>query len=119
MFCKSFLNSRFFRLIVSCSIYLALILIGGLTQAHAGWLYVLNDDSTGSRIYGFQVNETTGGLTLLPGFPVNPGNGGINSIVSERMVADRANHRLYVINDSSDTVSAYSIDPATGAITAL
>lgn len=91
----------------------------GNTSARAGWLYALNDDSTGSRIYGFAVNETTGALTLLGGFPVNAGNGGINSIVSERMVADRANNRLYVINDSSDSVSAYSINPSNGSITPL
>lgn len=87
--------------------------------ASAGWLYVLNDDSAGSRVYGFSVDETTGALTLLPGFPIVPGNGGINSVVSERMVADRANNRLYVVNDSSDSVAAYSVDPATGALTPL
>lgn len=91
----------------------------GQPRALAGWLYALNDDSAGSRIYGFQVNETTGALTALSGFPVAAANGGINSIVSERMIADRANHRLYVINDGSDSVSAYSINPATGALTAL
>lgn len=88
-------------------------------NAYAGFLYLLNDDSAGSRIYGFSVDETTGALTALPGFPVTPGNGGINSIVSERMAADPANNRLYVINDSSDSVSAYSIDPASGAITPI
>lgn len=88
-------------------------------RTDAGFLYALNDDSTGSRIYGFSVDEATGELSLLPGFPVSPGNGGINSIVSERMTIDKANKRLYVINDSSDTVSAYSIDPLTGALTAL
>ncbi|HEX6125678.1 MAG TPA: FG-GAP-like repeat-containing protein [Pyrinomonadaceae bacterium] len=88
-------------------------------EAHAGFLYLLNDIETGSRIYGFRVNEVTGALTALPGFPVNAGNGGINSIVSERMAVDGANGRLYVINDSSETVSAYSIDPSTGALTEM
>ncbi len=86
---------------------------------NAGFLYALNDDSTGSRIYGFQVNEATGALTPLSGFPVNAESGGINSIVSERMVADQANFRLYVVNDGSDTVSAYSIDPSTGALSPM
>ncbi|MBK9215520.1 MAG: beta-propeller fold lactonase family protein [Chloracidobacterium sp.] len=83
------------------------------------YLYALNDDSAGSNIYGFQVDESTGTLTGLAGFPVAAGNGGINSIVSERMTVDNANGRLYVINDSSDTVSAYAINPATGALTAM
>lgn len=88
-------------------------------RADAGWLYLLNDSDAGSRIYGFSVDEATGALTALPGFPVVPGNGGINSIVSERMIGDTANNRIYVINDSSDSVSAYSVDPATGALTAM
>src|SRR5687768_16472382 len=89
------------------------------TRTDAGYLYLLNDIETGSRIFGFQVNESTGALTPLSGFPVNAQNGGINSIVSERMTIDVANKRLYVINDSSDSVSAFSIDPATGALTAM
>src|SRR5688572_12623550 len=89
------------------------------SRSDAGYLYLLNDLDAGSRIYGFQVNESTGALTPLAGFPVSAQNGGINSIVSERMTIDVANKRLYVINDSSDSVSAFSIDPATGALTPM
>src|SRR5690606_16126018 len=70
-------------------------------------------------IYGFSVDETTGALTPLSGFPVVPGSGGIGSIVSERMVADPANYRLYVLNDGSDSFSAYNIDPATGTLSPM
>lgn len=89
------------------------------SRTDAGYLYLLNDIETGSRVFGFQVNELTGALTPLTGFPVNAQNGGINSIVSERMIVDPVNKRLYVVNDSSETVSAFSIDPATGALTAM
>jgi 6-phosphogluconolactonase (cycloisomerase 2 family) len=101
---------------------LLLLVFASLTlagDARAGFLYLLNDDESGNRIYGFSVNETTGALTPLAGFPVNAMLGGDNHIVSERMWADTANNRLYVINEVSDTVSAYSIDPATGAIAPL
>ena len=84
-----------------------------------GLLYALNDDSSGSFVYGFRVNEATGALTALAGFPVAAQSGGINSIVSERMVADQANLRLYVVNDGSNTVSAYSINSTTGALTPM
>ena len=84
-----------------------------------GLLYALNDDSSGSFVYGFRVNEATGALTALAGFPVAAQSGGINSIVSERMVADQANLRLYVVNDGSNTVSAYSISSTTGALTPM
>src|SRR5688500_14384877 len=84
-------------------VLLALLIFSPLTT-HAGFLYFLNDVETGNRIYGFQVNETTGALTPLTGFPVNAGVGGINNIVSERMIVDRTNKRLYVVNEGSDTV---------------
>jgi 6-phosphogluconolactonase len=98
---------------------LFLLIMFAAVDAQAGYLYVLNDDSAGSRIYGFSVDETTGALTPLSGFPVVPGSGGIGSIVSERMVADTANYRLYVLNDGSDSFSAYNIDPATGGLSPM
>ena len=70
----------------------------------AGWLYLLNDDPAGSRIYGFQVNESTGALTLISGFPVSVGAVGADASVSERMTIDPVNRRLYVVNDGSDSV---------------
>lgn len=103
----------------ACFAFLAVCVLTGTQNTNAGFLYLLNDNDAGSSIYGFQVNESTGALTPLAGFPVAPGNGGINSIVSERLVVDNANKRLYVINDSSDSVSAYSINPSTGALSAL
>ena len=112
-------NSSFFRRLRNRAVSLIVALLLIPAGANAGFLYLLNDSDAGSRIYGFQVNESTGALTPLAGFPVNALNGGINSIVSERMTVDPLNRRLYVINDSSDSVSAYSIDPATGAITPL
>lgn len=98
---------------------LAALLTFASTNARAGFLYVLNDDESGNRIYGFSVNESTGALAPLAGFPVNAMLGGDNHIVSERMFVDAVNKRLYVLNEVSDTISAYSIDPATGAIAPL
>ncbi len=98
-----------------------MLCIGCVMNAQAGYLYVMNDNpaGAGNQVYGFQVNETTGALTALSGFPVATGGLGVNSLVCERMTIDKANRRLYVINDGADTVSAYSINPATGALTAL
>jgi 6-phosphogluconolactonase len=108
---------------MSCSrrrFWLVFALLLSLPVAsHAGYLYLLNDTETGNTIHGFRVNETTGELTALSGFPVSAQVGGINNIVSERMTVDAVNRRLYVVNEGSDTVSAYAIDPATGAITPL
>ena len=84
----------------------------------SSFLYALNDNTAGDNVYGFQVNEGTGALTALPGSLSRPGAGG-TGLVSERMVIDSLNRRLYVINDGSDSVSAYSINPVTGAISPL
>lgn len=105
---------RFAKGFVCLALYFSLV-----TTAQAGFLYVLNDDPAGSRIYGFNVNETTGALTALTGFPVITGGTGAAGAVSERMAIDHINNRVYVINDGSDTVSAYSINTTTGALTAL
>jgi 6-phosphogluconolactonase (cycloisomerase 2 family) len=119
MFGKNGIDCKSLRWLYLGFLFCAIIFGAGQAKAYAGWLYALNDDSAGSRIYGFEVNEATGALTALSGFPVAAAAGGINSIVSERMIADRANRRLYVINDSSDSVSAYSINPGSGALTEL
>lgn len=108
-------SMKFFAGFVQCAALLFLC----LATARAGYLYALNDDPAGSRVYGFEVNETTGALTALPGFPVSTGALGGNALVSERMTVDRLNNRLYVINDGSNSVSAYSINPATGALAEL
>ncbi len=92
------------------------VALGAQTRA----LYVLNDcNGCPNQIYGYAVNETTGALSLLPGFPVSTGGNGGSGVFSERLTIDRANQRLYAINDSTDTVSAFAINPATGALTAL
>src|SRR5687768_9293774 len=115
MFELSRLRSSF----VVCTLLFFGILLSSALATQAGYLYLLNDDSTGNRIYGFRVDETTGALTALSGFPVSAAAGGINNIVSERMVVDIGNRRLYVVNEGSASVSAYSIDGATGAIAPL
>lgn len=90
-----------------------------LVNARAGFLYVVNDNTAGNQIYGYNVNETTGALVALAGFPIATGGNGAGFTSSELITIDRANRRLYVLNDGSDTVSAYSINQTTGALAAL
>lgn len=89
------------------------------TDAQAGYLYVLNTNTSLNKIYGFDVNEATGALTLLPGFPLGTGGASNHYTPAEELVVDRVNKRLYALNGGSKNVSAYSIDPATGALTPL
>src|SRR5579862_821656 len=103
------------------SFLLALVFAAAFSEARAasGLLYVLNDNTTANMIYGYSVTENTGQLSLLPGFPLATGGKGDADDVVQRLVIDSVNNRLYAMNFGSLTVSAYSINPATGALAAL
>lgn len=109
-------TKRFVRRVIWSA---ALVLGVAATSAQAGVLYVLNDNSAGNTIYAFTVNESTGALTLRPGFPIASGGNGGPFDNSEEITVDNVNKRLYAINDGSNTVSAYSINLATGTLTHL
>ncbi len=84
-----------------------------------GFLYVLSDvNGASNQIYGYSVDEATGALTALAGFPVATGSNGIGQTNTEQLALDAANRRLYAINRGGGTVSAYAIG-TTGALTAL
>lgn len=111
-----------YRLVLAVSGVLSLALAAPSARAAAaGFLYALTEDKVpkGSTINAFAVNESTGALTLVPGSPFAAGGNGSGLAAGERLAVDRANKRLYAINDGSDTLSAFSIDPGSGALTAL
>ena len=88
--------------------------------ANSGHLYVLNQkNAVADEIYGFEVDESTGGLTALPSFPVDAGGSGGSGSLSEQLAVDPVNKRLYVINDGSHDIGAFSIDAVSGALTPL
>ena len=98
------------------------VLLSALARPAAGadgFLYVLNANATGSTIYGFRANETTGDMTLLPGFPLPTGGTGTDVNCSQQLAVNTTNWRVYAINDGSDTVSAFAINVVTGALTPL
>ena len=110
----------FLRFSVLCFCLSVLALPAANVQAAStGFLYALNDNAAGNHVYGFAVNEGTGALTAIPGFPIATGGNGDGFTPSERVAIDRLNGRLYVVNSSSHTVSAFSINPANGALTAM
>lgn len=88
-------------------------------NSFGGFIYVSTDDANGNFIYGYSVNETTGELTLLPGFPVATGFTGAALTNLEHLAIDKLNKRLYVVNRASNNISAYSINEATGEIALL
>jgi 6-phosphogluconolactonase len=83
-----------------------------------GFVYALQQVTNGTnQIYGFRLDRSTGALTLLPGFPVASGGTGTNTNASENLAY--AGGRLYVVNDGSDTLTAFAVNHVTGALTAL
>lgn len=118
-----FNQSTFVKKFVQCAlIWCALLLVLLMTtQARAGYLYALNDSPAGNTVYGYSVDETNGFLVPLPGSPLATGDTGSSDqfYFEEHLTIDRLNNRLYVVNDGSNTVSAYSINPANGALTPL
>ena len=83
-----------------------------------GFIYALKDSAGGNTLYGFRVNELNGELAPLAGFPVAAGVGD-GSYLSERLAYDASNARLFVLNAGSKTVQIYSVDPASGGLSAL
>ncbi|HEX8250380.1 MAG TPA: carboxypeptidase regulatory-like domain-containing protein [Pyrinomonadaceae bacterium] len=115
---KQILQAVLLKNFVRFSFCLLLIVLIFSQTARAGFLYVYNQ--TGNSIYGYSVNERTGALRLLGGFPVvASGTGSNSSFKTDLLNIDPVNNRLYVISDGSDRVNAYSINPATGALAAL
>ncbi|MGD0089468.1 MAG: PKD domain-containing protein [Planctomycetota bacterium] len=90
-------------------------------QSTLGFLYALNDKGGSCNyIYGFAVNDSDGSLAPLSGSPFATGGNGDGAFgFSERMALDSLNGRLYVLNAGSNTVFAFAINAATGALTAL
>ena len=85
----------------------------------SGFVYALVDRETGNQLYGYRM-DPGGGLTALAGFPIATGGlgtpGGATQV--QTMVYDIVQKRVYVLNVFSKTVNVYSVDPATGALSA-
>ena len=92
----------------------------GTLEASEAFVYALTQvELAPNQLYGFRLDEATGTLTLLPGFPISTGGSGSSSLLSETVRYDAAASRLFVINDGSDTLSVYAVNKATGALTPM
>ncbi|NTU85959.1 MAG: DUF11 domain-containing protein, partial [Chloroflexales bacterium] len=90
-----------------------------LPSATHGYVYALRDAAGGNQIYGYRVDPVGGSFTPLDGFPVATGGDGAASLAPERLSFDPVHSRLYALNDQSDTLSAFAVDLASGALSAL
>ena len=93
----------------------------GVIDPKGRFIYVTS--SVDNTIYGFSITQTAdkgtttnGALTPIPSF--NPyTDGTLNS--PTWIMTDRAGKYVYVVNSGSNTISEYSIDQTTGALTPL
>ena len=88
----------------------------GVTVSPNGmFAFVTNGVSSGisTDVSAFTINPTSGVLTPVPGSPFAAGTNPIAVAVAP------SGTFAYVVNRGNDTITAYSIDPATGALTTL
>jgi 6-phosphogluconolactonase (cycloisomerase 2 family) len=81
------------------------------TDQTGAYLYV----TSGTGIVGYAINQNTGALTALAGFPVATGAPSDAYSIS----IDSTNQFLYVTNDAGATVSGFRLDAATGGLTSI
>jgi 6-phosphogluconolactonase (cycloisomerase 2 family) len=86
----------------------------------ANFLFVNNQAAAGNSINGYSVS-VDGTLTALAGFPVATGGLGTNAACPSvnRVALSAGNNLLFVSNGGDQTISAFSINPAAGALTAI
>src|SRR5882724_984966 len=84
----------------------------------ANFLFVNNQAATGNSIAGYSV-AVDGTLTALAGSPVATGGLGANAACSSvnRLALSAGNNLLFVSNGGDQTISAFLIDPTSGALT--
>ena len=85
--------------------------------AITGIVYALNGFPFTNLIHAYGVTSS-GALTQLPGFPMETGGFGEDD-VPERLTYDPAGRRLYAINGLNNTLSVFSVNTRTGALTAM
>ncbi|HET9183279.1 MAG TPA: MBG domain-containing protein, partial [Candidatus Angelobacter sp.] len=85
----------------------------------ANFLFVNNQAAAGNSINGYSV-AVDGTLTALAGSPTLTGGLGANAVCSSvnRLALSVGNNLLFVSNGGDQTISAFSIDPTSGALTA-
>ena len=99
------------------SIILVALSARGATAAPP-FVYVLKEVSGApNQIYGFTIDQATGALTPIAGFPVASGGIGGASTTSKRLTYVK--NRLYVINSGDNTLSVFIVSAASGVLMPL
>jgi len=85
------------------------------------FLYVNDNVATISNtVSGFVINQTTGVLSAMPGSPFSTGGLGDGGFFARNNITlSTARNFLFATNSGDNNVAVFSIDPATGVLTAV
>lgn len=78
--------------------------------------YVASAGTNGTGVYGFSINSTTGALTAITGSPFDVATAGTEP---QFVTVDPSGKFAYTANQGKGTVSGFTIDQTTGALTAV
>ena len=95
------------------------ILLFAMTAFAQNNFVYTNDNFFPNTVSVFKVSPSNGALTLIPGSPfLTGGNGGGNDVNAENITTATQGTAsfLYAANNGSSTVSAFAINPKTGAL---
>ena len=108
---------RFFARLVICIAFVGFF-AGRAVAGQTGFVYALQQVNGGAnQIHGFRIDETTGALTAIAGFPVSSGGTGALAGGVEQLAY--FNGRLFVVNNGDNTLTVFSVNASTGALTAM
>jgi YVTN family beta-propeller protein len=82
-------------------------------EASGRYAYAAGSTGLGWQVVVLAIDQTTGELIEVPGSGLDTGT------LPVSMVIDPAGRFLYVVNSTSDSVSMFAIDPATGLLTSV
>jgi lactonase family protein with 7-bladed beta-propeller len=112
-------STRLLQLVVLCAAFWHAQFRIASAQGDATFVYT-NNDRTPNSVSAFSV-AANGSLSPVPGSPFLTGGNGAGGgfFAANRITASVVKDFLYAANAGSNTVSAFSINPATGVLTAI
>jgi len=86
-------------------------------RAQGNYVYV-NNQQSGNSVVAYSVSPA-GVLTAVPGSPFSTGGRGsnVNCYALDRIAVSPSANLLFVVNTGDQTITAFQINPATGALT--
>ncbi len=98
---------------------ICLLLPASAAAQTAGFVYTLFSINGAPNLLFGSALGVDGSLTDLPGFPIGTGGNGRLFYGFQSLYYDAANGRLYALNSGSNSMSAWTVNGVTGALTSM